>query len=294
MKASSMCIACMIGKQERRIRYFSDEKKKSEYMHQMLKLMYDHAGEESAPWLLEQLEEIYRDFWDQNEEYTQIKHFYNQRLLDREAEVEARVRNADDPVRECIKYVCAGNYIDFGALYDVNESTFEKIWEKAAQETVSAEEYEQFQADLAAAKNLVYLTDNCGEIVLDKIFMKHIQEAYPDLQITAIVRGKNVINDATMEDAEEVGLTEVVSCLGNGSGAAGTVLKSISKEAKTILQEADVIISKGQGNFESLYGEGLNPYYFFLCKCELFVRRFGLAQYESVFLREERMQLCSE
>lgn len=66
-------------------------------------------------------------------------------------------------------------------------------------------------------------------------------------------------------------------------------MKRLSQEAKQILTEADVIISKGQGNFESLFGEGLNPYYIFLCKCELFVRRFGLRQYSSVFVKEERI-----
>ena len=136
----------------------------------------------------------------------------------------------------------------------------------------------------------MYVTDNCGEIVLDKIFIKHIKEAYPHLQITTMVRGKNVLNDATLEDAEEVGLKDIVPCIGNGNGAAGTVMRSLCEEARKMLLGADVIISKGQGNFESLWGEELNPYFFFLCKCKLFVRRFGLEQYASVFKREERLE----
>lgn len=86
-------------------------------------------------------------------------------------------------------------------------------------------------------------------------------------------------------------LTDIVPCIGNGNAAPGTVIKRLSEEAKRALFSADVIISKGQGNFESLYGEGLNPYYLFLCKCELFVQRFGLARYESVFAREERIRV---
>ncbi|MBO5387572.1 MAG: DUF89 family protein, partial [Lachnospiraceae bacterium] len=133
-------------------------------------------------------------------------------------------------------------------------------------------------------------TDNCGEILLDKIFIKCIEDKYPKLKITVIVRGQNVINDATIEDAKQVGLTDIVTCIGNGNGAPGTVIKLLSEEAKQALFEADMIISKGQGNFESLFAEGLNPYYIFLCKCELFVRRFGLKQYESVFMKEERIK----
>ena len=124
------------------------------------------------------------------------------------------------------------------------------------------------------ARTLVYLTDNCGEIVLDKLFIKQIKETFPGLNITAMVRGGDVINDATLVDAKEVGLTEIVPCMGNGNAAPGTIVGRLSEEARETLFHADVIISKGQGNFESLYGEKLNPYYLFLCKCELFVYRF--------------------
>lgn len=173
----------------------------------------------------------------------------------------------------------------------MNEQTFEKLLKKAEHECISSEEYQAFRRDLERAGKLVYLTDNCGEIVLDKLFIRHIRENFPQLQITAIVRGEPVINDATLEDAREIGLTEIVPCIGNGNAAPGTVIKRLSQEAKEMLSAADIIISKGQGNFESLYGEGFNPYYLFLCKCELFVTRFGLARYESVFVREERIKI---
>ena len=259
MNANPMCVACMLNRQEKSIRAFTDEAKKSEYIRQVLKLLYDHAGSESTPWLSERLDTLYQSFWGEGIDYAPIKHKYNQLLLSKEAEVEQHIAEAADPVRECIKYVCAGNYIDFGAVNNVNEDTFEALWEKASKEQVSEVEY--------------------------------IKAAYPKLQVTVVVRGKNVINDATMEDAKEVGLTELVPCIGNGNGAPGTVMKNLSEEARRAISEADVVISKGQGNFESLCGEGTNPYYFFLCKCELFVRRFGLKQYESVFMREEQMRI---
>ena len=116
-------------------------------------------------------------------------------------------------------------------------------------------------------------------------------EQYPDLHITVILRGGPALNDATMEDAEEIGLTEIVDCMGNGAAITGTDLSVVSKSAEKLLRKADVILSKGQGNFEGLYGEKLNPYFLFLCKCELFVRRFGLKKFSSVFAREDHMQL---
>ena len=290
MHANSMCISCLIAKQEKRIRQYSDENKKSEYMHQLLKILYQHGQSESAPWIAEQINQLYENFWGNAEDYTPLKRKYNTLLLDKESEIEQRIRESDDSIKTCIKYVCAANYIDFSAVENVDEQTCEKLLEKAGRELIQEEEYLNFRNDLEKAKKLVYLTDNCGEIVLDKLFIRFLKERYPHLKITAIVRGKNVINDATLEDAEEVGLTDVVLCIGNGNGAPGTVFKRLSEESKKVLLEADLIISKGQGNFESLFGEGINPYYLFLCKCELFVNRFGLQQYGSIFMKEERIK----
>lgn len=288
MNASSMCVSCILSKQESSIRQYADERKKNEYMHRVLEILYLHGQTKSAPWIAEQINRLHEEFWGQTEDYAEQKHRYDRLLLDRESEIERRIHSAEDPLAECIKYVCAANYIDFSAVQNVNEQTFEKLLEKAGQESVSPQEYRHFLQDLERAETLVYLTDNCGEIVLDKLFIRHIRENFPQLQITAIVRGEPVINDATLEDAREVGLTDLVPCIGNGNAAPGTVLERLSEESKKALFSADIIIAKGQGNFESLYGEGLDPYYLFLCKCELFVRRFGLAQYESVFVREER------
>lgn len=291
MQANSMCIACIISKQEKKIRPFPDENKKSEYMRQLLEILYRHGRTESSPWLAEQIDQLYENFWGEPEDYTPIKHRYNHLLLEKESEIVRQIRGSEDPIEESIKYVCAANYIDFSAVEHVTEQTFEQLLEKAKSETVPQEEYQAFRKDLEKARKLVYLTDNCGEIVLDKVFIRSLKESYPHLQIAVIVRGKDVINDATMEDAREVGLTDLVPCVGNDNGAPGTVLKRFGEQTRHLLLDADLVISKGQGNFESLYGEGVNPYYLFLCKCELFVRRFGLEQYKSVFVKEERVKI---
>lgn len=290
MRANSMCISCILKKQEKLIRDFSDEDKKLQYINRVLEILHEHGQTESSPWLAEKINQLYEECWGEGEDYTVTKQRYNQLLLSKEKEILSCINNSDDCIRECIKYVSAGNYIDFSAVDNVNEHTLDELLQKVNEENISEIEYFNFKRDLEQSKKLVYLTDNCGEILLDKIFIKCIENKYPKLKITVIVRGQNVINDATIEDAKQVGLTDIVTCIGNGNGAPGTVIKLLSEEAKQALLEADMIISKGQGNFESLFGEGLNPYYIFLCKCELFVRRFGLKQYESVFMKEERIK----
>ena len=291
MKANSMCIPCLLAQQEKKFRAFPDEKRKSAYMQKILGLLHERGREDSAPLLYEELMELFEEEWGLGDDFSAVKHKFNCLMLEKEGELEARIRGSADPIEACIRYVCAANYIDFAALDSVSEDAVGILLDKAESESVDGDEYRSFRADLESARSLVYLTDNCGEILLDKLFIKFIKEAHPSLAVTAIVRGGSVINDATMEDAAEVGLTDLVPCIGNGDKAPGTVLERISQEAKGLIESADVIISKGQGNFESLYGEGYTPYFLFMCKCELFVRRFGLEQFKSVFRRGDRISI---
>lgn len=290
MQANVTCLSCILSKQEKMTRNKKDDAKKAAYFHDMLGILYEHGQKEAAPWLAAKIDELYTAYYGDKPDYKELKHTYNQLMLSKESELERAIRSAEEPLRTCIQYVCAGNYIDFSAVSDVNESMLQKLLDKAAQETVGEKEYQNFLDDLEHADKLVYLTDNCGEIVLDKLFIRILKEQYPNLNITVIVRGQEVLNDATMEDAREVGLTEIADCMGNGCATAGTVLAKVSGQAREKILSADVIISKGQGNFEGLYGSGVNPYYLFLCKCELFVRRFGLPQFTSVFCREDHIK----
>ena len=94
-----------------------------------------------------------------------------------------------------------------------------------------------------------------------------------------------------LEDAEEIGLTDIVKVTGNGSNVGGTWFPGLSNEARTLLEQADVILAKGQGNFETMNDCGLNVYYLFLCKCDLFQRRFHAKALQGMFLNERRIQM---
>ena len=203
MHAGSMCISCILSKEEQAIRQFVDEERKSEYMHQALDILYRYGQTESSPGLTEKLEQLYEGFWGAAKDYKAQKHKYNQLLLGMEHEIEQRIRSSHDPLEQCIKYVCAANYIDFSAVDDVNEKTLGELLQKAACQDIPGDEYMRFREDLQNARELAYLADNCGEIVLDKLFVKFIRQIYPQLHVTVIVRGADVINDATMEDAKE-------------------------------------------------------------------------------------------
>ena len=182
-----------------------------------------------------------------------------------------------------------GNYIDFGAMESVSEEKFEELLSNAKNISLDESEYLNLKKDLESAKKLVFLHDNCGEVVFDHVLIKTLKDLYPNLYITSMVRGVPVLNDATIDDARQIGLTDTVEVVGNGSTIAGTCLEDLSKEALEVVQNADVIISKGQGNFETLYGCGLNVYYLFMCKCTLFANRFHKNLFEGMLINDKNV-----
>ena len=203
-----------------------------------------------------------------------------------EKDIEEQIRKHDDPLEAALCFARTGNYIDYAAVKDISKEKLMELFEEQERAGLEKSEYEAFLKDMEQAAKLVYLTDNCGEVVLDKIAMKIIQERYPDLDVTAVVRGEPVVNDADLDAARYVGLDRVAEVMENGSGIAGTDLDDISDEARGVIEAADVIISKGQGNFETIHGCGLNIYYLFLCKCDWFVQKFNAERFEGMFINE--------
>ncbi len=287
---NAACIACMIKRQEEGIAEINDEAKKLEYMNGVLRIILE-AGSSSAPVITERISELRRSIFGEDKHFEHLKRSYNQLMLEYEPKIQEVIDRSDDAVLTALKFARIGNYIDFGAMGEVDDRKLAELIEKAEHDEVDAAEFTALMKDLESAARLVYLTDNCGEIVADKLLVQALQCEFPQLKIKVIVRGKNVLNDATLEDAAEVGLTEIAEVIGNGTGVAGTDIETISKEAKSLIDEADVIISKGQGNFESLYGCGLNIYYLFLCKCDWFVRRFGFERYKAVIVNEKNLSM---
>ena len=259
-------------------------------MKKVMALIANTEENDCAPSLAVDIQELYSSFWNcPAEDFTEIKKEFNQFMLDMEDTIETKIRNSEDPLEKALLYARIGNYIDFAALPDANQDTMLTLLDEKNKESLCPEEYQFFLHDLSSAKKLVYVTDNCGEIVLDKLAIKLLKETYPQLDITVIVRGYPVINDATMKDAEEVGLTRLVKVVGNGSNVAGTWIPGINEESRILLEQADVIIAKGQGNFETMNDCGLNVYYLFLCKCDLFQRRFHAENLQGMFLNERRL-----
>lgn len=203
--------------------------------------------------------------------YAEQKKFCNAAAMKLVPMLKQKIRGARDPFTAAVKAAIAGNIIDFGALGDSFD--IESAAEGCLDTPMGIDDLERMKADLATAKRLVYVGDNAGEIVFDRLLVEEIQRTY-DAEITFVVRGSPILNDATMDDARAVGLTDLVEVVASGGDAPGCELER-SPLIKPLFDEADLIISKGQGNYEALSTEPY-PFYFLLrIKCKVIARDIG-------------------
>ena len=287
MKVSAECMHCLVKRQADNIRKYPDEEKKAEYLGKVLGIIANGAAEEPAPVLLSYIGRLHEAYFGKPFSFEELKKGYNAMLMEKEEEIRQKIGRAEDPLALALRFAQIGNFIDFGAMDSVDDAKLMEFLEQAETLPLSENTYQNVTEDMKSAKKLIFLTDNCGEIVLDKLLLETIAKVYPHLECTIIVRGEPVLNDATMEDALQVGIEACGKVIPNGTNIAGTYIPWISAEARQVMEEADMLISKGQGNFESLHGCGLNIYYLFLCKCQWFMERFGLPQYSGVFINEK-------
>lgn len=203
--------------------------------------------------------------------FREIKSRYNRIALGLCDSLREKIRESGDPLLTASRLAIAGNVIDFGIYTSVD---IEGTIERALNEPLAVDHFDSFREAVVRADDIVYLLDNAGEAVFDRLLIEElIREGK---KVTAVVKASPVINDCTMEDARETGLTEVCTVVDNGSDAVGTILETTSEEFRSLYDGAGLVISKGQGNFETLMGEGREIFFLFQSKCGVVSRVLGL------------------
>lgn len=221
--------------------------------------------------------------------YQEIKKYYNQLLLSLEDKILLSIEESKTPLMIALKLVITGNLIDFAAKHTFNEERLLEMIEQVEDTILTIDDSKLLFASLQEAKTLLYLGDNCGEIVLDKYFIMLLKQQHPTLEVYYGVRGKPIVNDVTLEDASQVHMEEVATVVSNGDGALGTVLKNTSPVFQEIFTKADMVICKGQGNYEGLLGNDKeNLYFMFMAKCELVAKPLGIDTMSIVCMKNRK------
>lgn len=281
MRVIESCAECLYNRQLRK----TDNK---ECLAEIKAVIDNRTDDDPAPYLVYQFNQIYLKYFGSVASFRDEKIKYNDLVLSMEDALREEFNSSDDPLLTAFSYARAGNYIDFGALSAVDEKTFLSLLESDSLSDNDLQTFESFTGQFKTAGSLLLLADNCGEIVLDKLFLEQLKKQYPQLKLSVMVRGGEVLNDATVEDAEYAGIGSVAEIISSGIGVSGTVYKMLSDEAKNVLDNAGVILSKGQGNYEALSGQGRHIFYSFLCKCERFTNRFGVPRLTGIFVEEKQ------
>lgn len=284
------CIACVINKANKLAdKYFEDKHQKYNFMNQVLREVSKIEYDRTAPFLVAKVMRILKKETGINDFYLQEKKLFNKKLLSMENQIEDILDNSKDRFITALKIALAGNIVDFGAFDEISFEMVEEIINKTLASDFDNKLYRKLKNDLFKGKRILYLGDNTGEIVFDKIFIREIIREYPDLEMFFAVRGKPVLNDVNEEDAYYVELNKYANIISNGTDLPGTDLLEVSDEFKNIFEKSDIIISKGQGNFESLPGCEKNVYYLFLCKCDLLVQKLESEKLANMFIHESNL-----
>lgn len=204
--------------------------------------------------------------------FKEIKAEYNQIALGLYPSLKKLVEESEDPLWTASRLAIAGNVIDFGIFTSVD---IEGTIMRAIQNPLSVDDYQSFKDSIHKAGRVLYLLDNAGEIVFDRILIETILPLGVD--VTAVVKGSPVINDCTMADAVEAGLIGVCEVIDNGSDAVGTIFELTSDDFRRRYSRIPFVISKGQGNFETIEDPERTIFYLFQSKCEVVSKELGLS-----------------
>jgi uncharacterized protein with ATP-grasp and redox domains len=281
------CYFCHIKTIEKLINKFEPDANTAENFIASVHKLFAANWELNNPRLATEVQRIAKQHLDNGNLYAEEKLQANNMLLENYSDWQALVNQNEDPFSIAVKLAVIGNIIDYGA-HSVGDDLVEQI-NSFLRKELKINLTEKLHNEINKAERILYLGDNCGEIVFDKLLIETID--HPN--ITFVTRGKPVINDATLEDAKQVGMNNVCKVISNGADAPSTLIELNSEEFMEAYQNADLIISKGQGNFEGLMtDEHPNIFFLLIAKCTPIADLLGVKQHDMVVTKlSEKLSL---
>jgi len=266
------CIPCFVRQVLDSVRMTTDDEQIQEkVLREALYLGSKMDLSQSPPAMAQKIHRFIREITGVKDPYLEVKNRFNKLALQMYPELKQQVETSADPLETAVRLAIAGNIIDFGVNSVVEQSQVEKTIAESLTEPLDMEALEEFREATSQAEDILYLGDNSGEIVFDRLLIEQL----PYEKITFAVKGGPILNDATIEDAQIVGLTDIVNVIDNGSDAPGTILESCSEAFRRRFDKSDLIIAKGQGNYETLSNIDKNIFFMLQPKCVVLARHLG-------------------
>jgi uncharacterized protein with ATP-grasp and redox domains len=271
MKSYLDCIPCFFEQALRAGRMATDDE-------QLLKRILDELGamlsqvslESTPPETGRLVYRMVREITGNPDPFRELKRESTQQALALYPSLKRTIDESNDNLLTAVRIAIAGNVIDFGAsaTFDI-DATIKEALEK----DFAICDYSAFKTNLAKSEQILYIGDNAGETVFDRLLIEQMNKP-----VTYVVRETPVINDATAEDAVQAGLDQVVTIASSGTDAPGTILSMCSPEFRQILDRSEFIIAKGQGNYEGLSDEGRLIFFLLMAKCRIIADDIGVTK----------------
>ncbi|MFW6026997.1 MAG: damage-control phosphatase ARMT1 family protein [Candidatus Woesearchaeota archaeon] len=265
MKIELDCLACIFRQTLEAGRMVTeDENLIREILNEYAKIIPDIDPDETAPEIVGKIQSIIKEKTHQTDPYHQYKNDNIQKALDYYPEIVKIIETAEDPLHAALIMAAVGNSMDAGVSLKTN---LKNSIEQADLDGFIRSDYKNFKQKLDKNKSILFIADNAGEAVFDKLLLKELNKY--KVNITYAVREEPVLNDVTRREAELIGIGEECNLISSGNKTPGLILKNSSEEFKKYYREADIRISKGQGNLEGLSEEKQEIYFLLKAKCEL-------------------------
>ncbi len=288
MKTYLDCIPCIVRQTLDSVRLVaSGEALHQRVLREVLRAAAEMDLHKTPPEMAQWIHRRIREFVGQNDPYRPIKDRFNRIALELYPMLQEWTDESDKPMETAVRLAIAGNVIDFGVYSQLSEADVRQSVVQALSTSLDAD-VDEFLRAVSDAQKILYLTDNAGEIVFDRLLI----ERMPPGKVTVGVRGGPVINDATMTDAEDTGVVLLAEVIDNGSDAPGTILSDCSESFVKRFDEADLIIAKGQGNYETLNEVHKDIYFLLKVKCPVIARDTGCER-DSLVIRRSAFPTVS-
>ena len=220
----------------------------------------------------QRIHRLVRELTGQADPYREVKDCFNTLGLQLYPQLKEQVQNSDDPLETSIRLAIAGNIIDFGPYSQITRTQVKEAITHSLSAPLSSSVVADFRQAVEQANEILYLADNAGEIVFDRLLIEQLAHR----NVTVAVKGYPVINDATLADAETVGLNKLAEVIDNGSDAPGTIMESCSERFRQRFSAADLILAKGQGNYETLSNFPGKIVFLLKAKCPVIAKHLGV------------------
>ena len=261
MKTNLDCLPCFMRQALYTARIATDSPELQEkILHRAAHLLTEFDLDISPPENAVALYRIIAETSGRPDPFATLKKESNRLALELQPSTRKRILNAQDSLAFAIKFAIAGNIIDYGAHHHFDAR---KTINNCLEKQLAINDYEAFQRELSKAQSILYLADNCGEIVFDSLLIEQLGPK----KVTMAVKEQPIINDALLADARKCGIDKTCKIISNGTDCPGTPLNQCSEEFQKQFDNADLIISKGQGNFETLSDTKAPIFFLLTVKC---------------------------